>query len=292
MLENCTENGIGFQRPGTPPSSNYSNHILVANNRIQNIGIGNSPANPDDLTIYANYLTIEHNDLGKAGDDAMDAWGDHITVRGNSIHDVNNTAGIHNDVFQTWTGINDGAEGNPITNFVFEQNTIKNITGPNSHGLMIEGPGHENWIVRNNLFQNIGSYGLNICTGVKNINVYNNTFYEAGGADAIGLGGCNSLHNSGTVADNIFANGNGAIYGAGGEVKEGYNQFYNMKEDIPSGTGDKVENPLFVNPGSDFHLQTGSPALGSGDNGAIINPTDPYDLEGNPWGSSSRGAYR
>jgi hypothetical protein len=33
-------------------------------------------------------VIIQGNDMGKAEDDAMDAWGDHLTIRQNNIHDI------------------------------------------------------------------------------------------------------------------------------------------------------------------------------------------------------------
>jgi hypothetical protein len=70
-----------------------------------------------------------------------------------------------------------------------------------------------------------------------------------------------------------------------------YNLLFNGVGAAPRGAHDLVVNPLFVSsPPFNFHLQTGSPAKGTGT--TMLVPT--YDFDGNPrsTGSVTRGAYQ
>jgi hypothetical protein len=44
----------------------------------------------------------------------------------------------------------------------------------------------------------------------------------------------------------------------------------------------KNGDPRFVNPSNDFHLQSTSPAINTGDNGTIVSSQRPLDLDGDP----------
>ena len=295
QIVHCGRDGIHFVRPGNPPSSNYTTNSLIAGNAISDVGLGDSEAN--DMTIYANYLTVQGNDMSATPNDAIDLWGDHLSFRQNNIHDIANSSGNHNDAFQTWTyapGVHDGSDGDPVTNLLVEQNRITNILGSDAHGFMLEGPGHYNWTVRDNIFNNIGSTGMIL--GIsgsgyssQNLDVYNNTFYNAGANDDIQFNSADT----GVCADNILQGGGGIDITAGATVIEGYNLLYETSVNTGGGVGDITANPDFVNaPAGDFHLASNSPAIDSGDGGSIVSPVGLYDFEGNPVvGVLDRGAY-
>jgi hypothetical protein len=70
-----------------------------------------------------------------------------------------------------------------------------------------------------------------------------------------------------------------------------YNMLFNGIGAAPLGAHDLALDPLFVPaPPFNFHLQTGSPAIGSGT--AILAPK--YDFDGHPRSTTKidRGAYR
>ena len=225
--------------------------------------------------------------------DAIDLWGDHLAFRRNNIHDISNSVGHHDDAFQSWTGLSDGAEGNPVTNLLVEQNRIANVLGGNAHGFMLEGPGHHDWTVRDNVFQNIGSIGMILgITGsgsAQNLSVYNNTFFNAGPNDAVEF---NAL-DTGAFVNNIVQGGGDVWVASGAVVREDYNLFSGTRINVGGGPHDLRASPGFVDAaGGDFHLAASSPAIDSGDNGTIVSPVRPYDFDGDPViGVVDRGAY-
>jgi Right handed beta helix region/Protein of unknown function (DUF1565) len=308
QINHCGADGIRFVRPGAPPSSNYTSNVLVQNNTISAVGLSSSKGN--DATIYANYLTVQGNDLSATPNDAFDLWGDHLTFRQNNIHDISNSYGNHNDAFQSWTGLDssgaictpgntgcdDGAEGNPVTNLVVDQNKISNVLGANAHGFMLEGPGHNNWTIRNNIITNIDQYGLILgvnqagCSAPTNINIYNNTFYKAGADDAVDFN-CGA---TGAFADNIVMNDPGVYLTTGTSIKHGYNDFYTVSSDALTGTTEKTTNPNLTSPTTgDFTETATSPTIQTGDNGTIETPVRPYDYASHTvTGNTDIGAYQ
>jgi hypothetical protein len=291
-INRCGTDGLHFVRPGDPPSSNYTTGSAIIGNTISAVGLSNRAGN--DMTIYANYLAVQGNDMTGSPNDAVDMWGDHLTFRQNNIHDISNLFGLHNDAFQSWTGLNDGAEGNPVTNLLVEQNRVANLLGANAHGFMLEGPGHRNWTVRDNVFQNIGSIGMILgITGSgsssQNLAVYNNTFCNAGPNDTVEFNSADT----GLFVNNIVQGGGGVVIHSAATVTEDYNLLYGAPLIIGGGPHDVKASPGFVDAlGGDFHLASNSPAIDTGDNGTIVSPVRAFDFDGNPVvGIVDKGAY-
>ena len=125
----------------------------------------------------------------------------------------------------------------------------------------------------NNLIYDIDSPDNGINIGVYwntsiNSNVTNNVIvdiYEGGnsvsaiyvGEESTGFVGLNNILGDFT--------GNG-ISASAPDLVWNYNDIYNTTSGgHPLGTGNITDNPLFVNPGVDFHLDTGSPCIDTGD---------------------------
>jgi hypothetical protein len=298
VISGTGRDGVRFLRPPTPYSSaGYTRGVQITNNRIANVGTSNAAAN--DLTIYANDVTVDGNDLTGSRNDAVNMWGDRHTYTNNRIHDISNSVGHHDDAFQTWTGNNDGADGIPVTNLTVRRNQIENITGSNAHGFMAHGPGHANWTIRDNLFRNTGSQAMILAKtgggtqGIKNVVIGGNTFVSAGSANTIEL----NLTTTGVVSGNIFYNCRGwggrppYYIGSAAGVTANYNLSGGTSPKVTESRGINAD-PKFVNPASDWRLAAGSPAIDSGDDGALISPVRTVDRLGMPTvGVVDRGAY-
>jgi len=170
-----------------------SRYITLQGSKIHD-GKGNGMRN------YGSYITVEGNDFTKFQvEDAIRLWGDHHTYRNNYIHDIQNPG--HNDIWQSYqtdTKV-------PVTNLLIEGNRIERNTGGNAHIFMLESNGSNNWVVRNNSFDTIGSHGFILGkpgeTGVQNVQILNNTFKNVGG-DAIECHGSTT----GNIEGNTFQN--------------------------------------------------------------------------------------
>jgi hypothetical protein len=126
---------------------------------------------------------------------------------------------------------------------------------------------------------------------------------EAGGAFYSTLFNC-------TVVSNSASFGGGIYYAGGTPVSASYNSIvynnfattgpnyeggtfsYCDTTPLPSGTGNITNNPAFVNlAGGDYHLQSNSPCINSGNNIYIASA---IDFDGNPriqGGTVDMGAY-
>jgi serralysin len=293
-IDSCGSDGIGFTRT----SGTYTSGVLIDGNAISRVGATDRYGN--GLTVFGNDVMVKDNDITGSPNDAVDLWGDHLTFRHNHIHDLSNTLGNHNDAFQTWTGTADGAEGNPVTNLVIEQNTVENIAGANSHCVMSEGPGHAAWIIRDNVFRGIGDQCMifgkdgNGVTGIDGVRIHNNTFVSAGANNTIEL----NLTTTATVADNVFYNCVG--YRGWGPYWSASTARTTADYNLSGGSSPKPLEPhgLYAEPGfaaaaaNDFHLAAGSAAIDAGDNGALVSPPRAADLDGKPTtGAVDIGAY-
>jgi hypothetical protein len=132
--------------------------------------------------------------------------------------------------------------------------------------------------------------------GMGTVQVYNNTLYNCGSRGDSDSGAFNDGGQSPALKMNLV---NNLVYATGAEaylaedsaagLVTGSNNLWFGAGGAPAGVIASVTaNPLLVNPaGSDFHLMTGSPAIGKG-----IPTTALFDFDGNPRGTSfDIGAY-
>jgi hypothetical protein len=151
-------------------------------------------------TCYMRGGRFSDNLVERIGNDALELWGASNLVRHNVFRNLKARAGAHNDVLQTWQDPADPATGDPLAGLVFERNIVDTVTGPNSHGLMIQGGGaNDDLTIRSNLFRDIGSIGI-LLAGATNVRLYANTFVRAGQLDTVEW-----KHGAtGTIDSNIF----------------------------------------------------------------------------------------
>ncbi len=284
-INHCAEDGIHFQRPGNPPdSSGYTSEVLVKEVAISDVGLSDEDGN--DMTIYGNHVTVERSELTGTPNDAVDLWGDHISFLYDKVHNISNPYGNHNDAFQTWTykpGENDGANGDPVTNFLAERNTIENIEGANAHAFIDTGPGSEKWNIERNVIVNIGNIGIILGidgyeeegeSSPKEIVIKHNTLVDAGlTEDGVEF----NNKSSGTYEDNILEGPSSGKHEIGfyistkASVTCQYDLFWHIDiygQPCSPGTHDLQASPL-LEPQS-YVLAAGSPAYKAGEEGSDI----------------------
>jgi hypothetical protein len=254
-LHDCGRDGIRWEQPLLDGSNEVSN-TLVLNNLIDTVGVANDAAN--SVTLRGDTATFLDNELTRSPNDAVDLWGDGHVFRGNHIHDYSNTVGNHVDAFQTWGGPDDGYRGTDLTNLLLDRNTIENLTGRDSHGLMIEGS-NSDLTIQDNLWSNIGSSAADLQDSQSNVWFLRNTFVDTGAISFASSGGSST---GGRIIGNIFAGTTPPYVTASCSCTEAYNLAQRWR---PSRDAHALHaDPMFES-STDFHLRSGSPAVNSGD---------------------------
>ena len=249
----------------------------------------------------ASSSTFEYNEVngfkysGTAGDcDYNRIWGDSLTFRRNYYHGMNlstmcASAAPHVDCFQTFYY----SPGNEYSrNHVFDGNTCKDY----HEGIMASNTGagaggFSNWTLVNNVF---AGGNFSIWCGVFDSQgftvTYNNNNCYGGfivSRDSWGSGGAHlTAHNNIFSADGSSYLGSSIYYSeTGGSISGSGNNIQYAPTRTLSGTGDLNNvDPKLVNPGTDFHLQSGSPAIGAASN---VGLTADHDANPRP----SNGGY-
>ena len=266
-LHDCGRDGIRWARPALDGSDESSN-VLVGGNVIRNVAW-------NSMTVRGDAATVTNNELTGSTNDAVTLWGDGHVFRSNYIHDYSNSAGNHNDAFQTWGGADDGFRGTPLTRLLIEANRIENILGSNAHGFMVSGE-NSDLTIRRNLWWNIGSHALNLQPGQTDVEELYNTFVSTGIVQY-------NAGTSGKIVGNIFSDV-GPYYVTGCACTLDHNLATTW---TPNETHGLQADPMFAS-ASDFHLQPTSPAVDSGDAATV----PPMDIDGKPVnGVPDRGAY-
>ena len=264
------------------------------------------------------HVIIRNNNVSYCPGGGMLFTGDYISIYGNIVHHNSfwspyDTSGI------TVQGANsDGSTAAKV--FVYDnllynnQNYICNKyqTNPcritDGEGIIVDNNKSSKYSGRiqiyNNITYNNGGAGIFV-GGSQHVDIFNNTTYknnmsatEPAPFTAHTSGGEIALSNSTDVRvlNNInYGSSSVPMIYTGISSNTGllwdYNILFNGIGAAPRGAHDLALNPLFVpSPPFNFHLQTGSPAIGSGT--SILVPK--YDFDGNLRSTSSvdRGAYR
>jgi Right handed beta helix region len=241
---------------------------------------------------------------GGADADGVRFFGQHQLIAHNYIHDVriDNTTNPtpHIDCFQTW-----GNSAMTVDDITIDSNVCRwpawFSTGGANHVAMIEGlNGNSVGTVRfqNNLFSNM-LQGILIGSSVATVKVWLNTFDHIAQEGVVFLTPRSSADE---VGDNIFfdSGSGGDSYTTSGAVTL-YNNDCIMRSGANCGTYPAnyphvSVTPMFVSrgdstgAGADYHLQGGSPLLGS----ASTVPAVDVDFDGvtRPPGTYSHGAYQ
>jgi len=266
-----------------------SNHIIIRNNHISYCPGGGIVATGDYLYIFNN--VIHHNSfwspLGTSGITVSGTDSDSSAATKIFVHDnvlYNNQNFICNRFQTNPCRITDGegiiVDSNKASHFGGRVLLFNNISYNNG------GPGIE-------VFQSQHVDVLNNTTYMNNISAKELSPFKAhtgGGEIAI------SQSTDVNVLNNIMYGGPYApmIYQGSTSVTKllwDYNIMFNGVDAKPMGEHDLVLDPLFVKPVAfDFHLQAGSPAVGSGT--SKLAPREDFAGRPRPAGKVDRGAYQ
>jgi hypothetical protein len=211
-----------------------------------------------------------------------DAWGSTVTAKGgarnfqiynNVIHLTQNAQGL------ILGGSSSCCMFDPATAFecyncVAYNNVVINETGTTTHGLY-------------------GFRACKDCTIFNNVGINGQLFVLPGGPASSGTTVNSAFKNNIITCDSTGA-ATGGYNGWLGftSLTVEYNNFHQCTSAVPAQSHSITGDPKFVNPASDWHLQAGSPALGSGVgvnvqgfNGLSIDAS--RDVDGNvrtaPW---------
>ncbi|MBW8760424.1 MAG: right-handed parallel beta-helix repeat-containing protein, partial [Burkholderiales bacterium] len=175
--------------------------------------------------------------------------------------------------FQVYTN---GGFSTTTNNITVHHNVID---GVGKHGINLADGTGSNVLVYDNLVTNTQFSGLRFNTvNLANASVLSNTFYNTALAASAKQGSYGVISNdwnlpAGSVkfVNNIFYASNGAYLLGGSTAFSGLegtwsdDLWFNGADGAPTfATGAVSLDPLFVRAGSDFHLGSGSPAIGAG----------------------------
>jgi len=241
------------------------------------------------IEFTGNHYLFENNDLSHMADGVSAYNGSYNVFRNNTMHDT-----FASECVSAYSGNCHvdfiAAEPTSATRYnLYEGNAVLNNVGGNAHVFLAQGDGCggqcSNLIIRFNHAYNIGQYWLlNDLSTFSHVKDYNNTFSTAQTPqeDLIAILGSNY---SGAVKNDLWYNGSPnhtewyAVDAANG-FSDGHNLAY-ISSCAPNctfttygsagfgmghaGVGNITnQDPKFVNPAADWHLQAGSPAIQAG----------------------------
>ena len=311
LIENCTishADDVGLYLSadsGTAPrSGNWAqakwNNVVIQGNHLNDIG--------------KNAMVIRASDAAMIQNNVIN--GSSTRLHGNAIYTIGtlNVVMQFNEVYNTaltgFTGLEDTAfdPDNNSVGTIIQYNYSHNNAGGLANPNMIPGAGNysDGTIIRYNISQDDVHGVISFSGAATNTQIYNNTIYIGSGLSPtiVGAhlwGGTGNWANNTTYSNNIIYNAGTGTYNLGGSTNNVFtaNLFFgNHPASEPGDSKKLTSNPLLVNPGSGgtgintldgYHLQSGSPAAGSG---VTISNNGGRDFFGTalPSGAPSRGA--
>jgi hypothetical protein len=227
---------------------------------------------------YGNHIHDIQGSFGECHGIYIDGDGSY-DIAYNHIHDIRSGNG-----FQVY--VNGGNGSDVANNISLHHNLIHDVS---KHGVNLADNTQDNVQVWNNVVYNVAyaavRFNTTLLHGAK---IYNNTFYNT---DLSGSPLYGALTNDWNlpaggldVQNNIFVVAAGMPYDGGSNgmpdsgVTIAHNLWFNGT-DTPPDTTPVLGDPRFANAaGGDFHLQAGSPAIGSGAAGVLSLVTNDFDL--------------
>jgi hypothetical protein len=301
-INNCEFYDLGWSTSKTTlPNAGQNAHAIVvvgsSSTAYTNIYIGGNTIHDcitgysESMTVTGNVTTflIENNTLYGNTNIGIDCSGYYSWTGAPDNVNYSRSGIIKNNVVRDYAGpaALDAAAGIYVDGgsyITIENNKVYNYKFGFSVGCENTGRANNGNIVRNNIAYNCSLSGLFVGSNqstsvVQNTQVTNNTFYK-NGFGTYDNGQIALQNNSGTILKNNImypTNGRLALVQMSGTTSTSptisYNLYYRDNADVANlyyninGDGNAVkQNPLFVNAaGSDFHVQTSSPAINAGD---------------------------
>lgn len=245
------------------------------------------------------YVDIDGFEITGSGRHGILAWGAHLSITNNYIHDITVSGGCNGS----------GGSGidtpNTVGDVLISNNIVRNIgysmigSCNTVQGIYIASP---NNTVINNIVSGVALAGIQQWHGATASAIINNTVFHCKDGILIGDGDAGALPNGSEnnyVANNIVYDN--LAYGIIELGKVGANNRYVKNLIYKSGTslkvagtqsGNLIKDPLFVsyqaNGSGNYHLQVSSPAIGQG----ALTSAPSTDFDGKARGSSiDIGAY-
>jgi hypothetical protein len=248
--------------------------------------------NGNNAVWYGNHIHDIQGSSGECHGIYIDGDGSY-DIAYNDIHDIRDGNG-----FQVY--VNGGNGTDAASNISLHHNWIHDVS---KHGVNIADGATNNVKVWNNVVFNVRYAAVRFNTyTLKGARIFNNTFYNTNVAKHASYGAITNDWNlpSGSldIENNIFFVVAGTPYNSGsngvpsnaGTINR--NLWFNGTGGTAFDTAALTANPLFTAPGSDFHLQAASPAIGAGARPAVLTALVTNDFDLKPRGAAmDLGAY-
>jgi hypothetical protein len=187
-----------------------------------------------------------------------------------------------------------------IDNVNIHHNLIRDVS---KHGLNIADGSGSGWVVYNNVLYNTARAGIRFnTTDLKGARIFNNTFYNTNQTAnrlygaltndwALTAGAVNVQNNIFVVASRTpYTSGSVGLSADAGTFRN--NLWFNGSGSVIVEKAPLIADPQFVAVGSNFHLRSGSPAIGTGSTSVFPLVSNDFDLtKPRSGGSFDIGAY-
>ena len=267
--------------PGTT-SSGASTFVYVLNNTLTSCG---GSGLSGGIAVEGNHWLIDGNTISHVAD-GIYLYGANMVVRNNHFGPITaaEQGSNHPDAIESTCTL--GADY-PLQHMLYENNTIQDWRSPDGHGLLLrdtQSCGQDSNVIRFSQFIDLGSYWISNDVNSTREILYNNsvdgTQMDFGTKDPSDLvftngdTGANVINN--IIVDSWRTNNSDYCIYLDGSSQPGFVENHNLcfltgwtgswQNAIGSYAASDIFNkdPLFVNPSSDLHLKSGSPAIGVG----------------------------
>lgn len=259
---------------GTETALNQRNTGLTANKTILSGDLDGND-NPNGTIVGNNAYNIVF--VAGSGSPVLDG----LTITGGKAEVGAGTRSINGISVNAYYGAGMNMRGSSLqlNNMIIQGNSAVNSAGGGIYHL----EGHltiSNSIIAGN-------------TAISGAGIYNNS------SDLVLINSTvsgNSASNGGAIYNSLstVAITNSIIYGNTTGIAGNATVYYSILQDNITGTGNSIDDPLFMNMpsassapfiGGDYTLQMNSPAINKGDNSSLVTLSDiaqTYDLAGNP----------